>query len=305
MQKRYLSIATACLCLSTFLFLPGCGESLFKGLDGDTAARTAQEANENGDYDRALSLSQAIIDNPSASTEEKQAAYADKGVSLLAVHDISLLSLTTLLEGTAEENIVDALSSLFEISPSDSEEIAEAFNMAYTLGGGSLSSLSSAQLFAASPSSLDSNKQLLRGMANLSVVVKMTTRVFDVATNGTVTKTDEVDTYEEALDYLMGGSRTVFYYAENAIDGFTASNALTSYQLTQASKVRIAGLNIKNLYTAMNANATFTLKNYVNGTATTVTGEHAYEVSIPESGDARETNIKAALDKIFTYIKIN
>ena len=303
MQKRYMSIITACLCLATFLFLPGCGESLFKGLDGDTTSRTAEEANQNGDYARALALSQATIDNPNASTEEKQAAYAEKGSALLGIHAISPLSLTGLLKKTNEANIVDTLSTMFEITPSDSQEIADTFNTAYELGGGSLSALSSAKTSSGSESSLKTNKQLLRGLANLTVVVKMTTRVFDIATEGTVTKTSAVATYEEALDYLMGGSRTVFYYAENALNGFSSANALTQHQLQQAEKIRVVGLNLKNLHTAVKNRQTFRLHKYVNGTATPVTGIDAYSVALPESPDQRESVIIAALAKIFTYIK--
>jgi len=210
MQKRQFAIASVLLCMMGFVFLTGCGESLFKGLDGDTAATTAQEASDRGDFARALTLSQAVIDNPNANTQEKQDAYVQKGIALMGINNISLLSMTKLLEDTDDANIVTTLSNLFQITPSASEEIAETFNTAYTLGGGDLglSSLSSAHL-ATSSSTLDKNKQLLRGMANLSVVVKMTTRVFDIATEGTVTLiTDNVSSYSEALDYLMISTAT-------------------------------------------------------------------------------------------------
>jgi hypothetical protein len=306
MQKRYLSIATACLCLTTWLFLPGCGQNLFKGLDGDTAPSTAQEAAENGDYVTALSLSQTIIDAPDSSDPEKQEAYAQKGIALMGIHDISVLSLSKVLKDTGEENTVDTLSNLFQITPSDSEQIAEAFNIAYTLGGGQelgLTSLSATRLFSETP--LNPNKQLLRGIANLTVVVKMATRVFNIATDGQVTLTDATESYEEAVTYLMGGSRTLFYYAENAIDGLTKADIFTDYQLEQAQKIRIVGLNLKNLYTAIQTNGTFTLQNYVNAAASAVTGDDAYSIVIAASGTAREQSIKNALDSIFAYINEN
>ncbi len=310
MQKRYLSIATACLCLTTWLFLPGCGESIFKGLDGDTAPSTAQEAAESGDYAKALSLSQTIIDAPDSSDPEKQEAYAQKGTALMGIHDMSPISIASRLKDTEEDNIFDTLDYILPVTATESAEIADAFNMAYTLGGGDLglSSLSAAQL-ATSSSSLDRNYQLIRGVANLSVVVKMTTRVFNVANDGTVSFADETETYSSALDYLMGGSRTVFYYAENAMDAFNSADAFTEDQLAVANKVRVVGLNLKNLHTAkesVGAGRNFVLKYYTSGgSSANVTGTYARTIPIRSTVAGKEADIKAALDAIFAYISGN
>ena len=307
MQKRFFSIAVLCLCLSSFVFLSGCGESLFKGLDGDTEASTSSEANEDGNYTLGLSLAQKVIDNPNATDTEKQNAYVQKGIALLGINNMSVLSLAEILKETDEDNIVETLSAIFEITPSAAADIADAFNEAYTLGGGDLglSALSATQL-SSTASSLDSNKQLLRGMANLSVVVKMTTRVFNIASDGSVTLTEETASYSDALDYLLSGSRTVFYYAENAIDGFTSANAFTEYQLEQADKVRVAGLNLKNLYTAkeaIGAARLFTLRYYdTDGVSQNVTGNDAYTVTLRNTSVEEEADLETALDAIFAYI---
>ncbi len=293
MHKRYVSIACVLLGFLSIVGLTGCSENIFKGLDGDTSYKTASEAMDNEDYAGALAMAQSTIDNPSASNAKKQEAYALKGAALLGLNKIFLINTSLELQNmTATSNVVETLSSLFAITPSASAEIADAFNMAYELGGGSLTST-----LASTASTLSKDHQLLRGMANLSVAVKMTSRVLTIASNGTVNLAGDTASYAEALTYLMSGNKTVFYYAEHAIDGFTAANAFSNHQLEQANKVRIIGLNTSNLYTAYEDDATFTLQTYTDGTATDVTGDNAF-TNDPSS----ETNLEEALNSIFSYI---
>jgi hypothetical protein len=301
-KHRYISAMSLCVCFVAFVFLTGCSDNLFKGLDGDTSAETAQEASDNGDYVAALALSQAVINDPGATTQEKQIAYAQKGTALLGLNNISILSISSKLRDlsntpVSEQNFISTLSTLFPLTPSASAEIADTFNMAYTLGGGSLSAIS----LSSSGSSLDTNKQLLRGMANLSVVVRMTSHAFNIASDGSVSLAENFTSYSDALDYLMAGSHTVVYYADHAIDGFTAAEAFTSEQLEQARKVRIIGLNISNLQAVNNVPGTmFTLQTYENeGVSTTpVTGPNAYSAVVNT-----EAELQAALNSIFRYIK--
>lgn len=271
------------------LMLSGCGQNIFQGLAGESK-KSAESLLESGDFSGAIDKANATIATTQTG-EACQEAVSIKATALMgqsnslpkdalqAVSDISNKS----------DNIIATLDKAFPITPSNSVIVADLLNYADSLGSSTninvvpegFSSASSSrseisnQRINAIPNltlspSLNKTAQFRRGFANATVVIKMATQYLDItegSTGTTVTLNSTAKTvglHEEGIIiYLTNAPRSILYYAENGIDAFEKSNALSTSQLNSLRKIRSVGLNFNLLRTIHNnGSGTFTAVNY-------------------------------------------
>lgn len=271
---------------SVVLMLSGCGTNIFKGLDSTshgTAAEQARDAADKGDYTLALAQANKVLENGNSTVEEKIDANNIIGGSILAKNGITVLDVgVRILEfkkGTissengenANDNIVAALKSLVAtISTADMEAAAEAFNNAAdlqsTLGSESVGPRiivpQTIDNVVLSPT-LNKSVQFRRGVANATVVVKMATLYLDISVEGqgsVVLNSNALGlsiTPRDVVLYLGARPRSVFYYANNAVDAFTKSNVLSNGQLNGINSLKDVGTELDSLYTAALTNSSY------------------------------------------------
>lgn len=201
MKKCLLALASLCL-----FVVMGCGGSS-SALTGIAAA---EDALANGDYSTARTQAQAILDSETSTAEEQQRANLVIGAALLGeaevVGDDVLAAFEAATTGTLVYDLIP------DIDEDTAVDAADALN-----SGANPESRNIGRSITVS-----AEKQRLRSIANLSVVLKMLTRVFVIDIGGVTLV--EGYTIQDALDYLFVGSRTVAYYAANAADAAAAAD---------------------------------------------------------------------------------
>jgi hypothetical protein len=282
--------------LSTSLMLASCGDNVFKGYGEKTSQGTSVSALSNElDFANTPTAFESIATRASAQLEkdsltdtERQSYLVIQGTAILGAHDITILNVVDVLADLEDDSdVYEALRVLLgSISTTNLQLAADAINEANLLGGGlqpvSLLSEGASVFSSAEVPTLNNNKQLLRGVANLTVTVKMIIRVFSMD-NSSVELTDSVDSYVDAVSYLFGGSRTVKYYADNAIDAFTLAGGLTESELQTAQSVKDKMTALQALYVQINlADGVY----------------ESWPVGSNTESDTRETNIQALLTQI-------
>jgi len=252
-----------------FLLNSGCGLKFSKD---KTPREEAERALSNKDYATAITKAQIVLDDPSASEGDKQGAYLVLGKALLGKNNATPDEVKAAIEAgqTAHRNF-------FEVVPSwdTSDTAADAFNTAEEMGAER----------STEPSTINSTAQLNRMTANLTVVVKMFTRVLTIDSSATVL--NEGFTILDGLDYWFGGTRTVSYYVQNALAAM-AKTVLDDNTKDIINDVATTIENIRLINVARNGGDDFT---YDDGTSHTI------------NSSSTEMEIKAAID--FQIFELN
>ena len=267
------------------LLAAGCGQNVFKGLT-------------NVETESTVAQSDAVISNPSSTSAEKQTAYQNKGVALLVENGVSvgkILTKVALLNSDdgVTRNSFQQMNEILPLTPTAARECADALNSADALGSnGTPTPTIGVESVTLAPSA-NNNVQFTRGVANITVVIKMVSLVMTIESDGTPTLNRDISPdWATAITYLCSSSRGIYYYAANAKDAFIKSKALTSSQLTIVNKVAKAGEQMKALYTAYTNHTTFALVD-INGT--TVYTSTAFT----SSSSANEVLLQDCITRIF------
>lgn len=292
------------------LCLAGCGTNIFKGLSDEQLPKDTTKLIETGHYEEAIQAADAIIESSETTVEEKQKAYADKGLAILGKNNVSLgVIASTVGDYTTASDFLNGglakLTSQLLISNNDAIESADMLNAAFELSqSGTVTP--SIRIMSSLPAllapSLNKTAQFNRAFANATVVVKMGTRYLDITEEGvTLNSTAKAGdlTITDVFLYLNSGVRNVYYYSINAYDAAIKSNALTQSQLNAVKNALEANYNMHKLYKAYENNTAFTMVDiqdqnlnvYTSATFSGVTGE------------ARETLLKEALRAIYNHYK--
>ncbi|MSR88929.1 MAG: hypothetical protein EXS67_04680 [Candidatus Margulisbacteria bacterium] len=262
---------------SVVLMLSGCGTNIFKGLDGTshgTSVQQGKDALDKGDYSLALSEAEKMLSDPAVTTENKIVAYELKGQAILGQNNLTALDFAANLTkfndqtivdsglGNEQDNVVESLRSVVSAVPTqDMQNAADALNSAADLLGApsiDIDSVGRPVLHRASSSVYiprsDAYKKfaLIRGIANLAVVVSDLTTYFVIDTDAEtiefVSGYSE-ENVESILRYLATRVHTYVHNANDslrAIDGFPISDTIlekvhtaSKYMETLDQKVRL------------------------------------------------------------------
>ncbi len=300
-QKKSLYFTIPVLIAGLMLSLTGCEQNVFKSLVNDTEVTDTTALIESGHYTEAISQADETINDSSATPEEKQQAYADKGTAILGQNNVEFSSVLSVISEFTNEtintkNVFDMSQEKIPIDVDAAKSSAEALNTAdgYTFETLRLTS------FLNIPT-VNNNVQFTRGVANLIVVMKMCSLVMTVQSDSTVTlNVDIAPDWTTAVNYLTGSpTRTIYYYASNALDAFTKSNALTESQLNMIKKIVTATLNIKTLRTAFDNHTTFTVVDRMGASAGVYTSPQPFT----SNNLSNDTLLHTCLNEIGRYSK--
>lgn len=290
--------------------LTGCGQNIFKGMVPKATITDTRQLVDSGQYSDAIVQANKVITSTSATDAQKQTAYQDKGIAILAQNKLTFGKTVTLANQLSEAlKSTDAASSNLSvlkeetnsISLADAIESADALNEADRLGSISSSSLrtQSTSLLFAVP--LSENVQLTRAFANRVVVQRLllyATNVDDI--NSPQLNTDHFGTVGEALTYLCGSNRGLYYYMSNSRDAYIKANCLNSSDLKLLDKAYTGTLNTKALYVAFSTGTKFRVVNFDGSNADYYTMENAFS---GKQTAAEDKELKEALGKIRDYVK--
>ena len=238
--------------------ISGCGNSsLFKGLSGGgvplTGSAGATAALNNGDYATALSRAAEAIASPDTPTADLQEAYLAKGQALLGQAGVTAVDIATSIgDRSGNENTIDLIPTItLTVATASAEAINTAFSLTNTappdnnfgnptpVGGVVIATGLSG--FSLAPndilkintiSSITKDHYIARLVANLVVMVKMLTTVYDISSNGSIQIKDGY-TIKGSLDYLYDSRTRLMDYA--AVVAVTYQNC----GLSEASKATI------------------------------------------------------------------
>jgi hypothetical protein len=248
-----------CSALLITLILTGCGTNLFEGMvtqpEETNATKILENASTPEEFTKAIEIVDKVLEDPNATNNEKQDAYIVKSEAILGANEVSTLEIFSDV-GTMAQNADDSsnkenIFNLIQISASlaSVSDAADCINSANAV---SVQAITLAGTPALSPS-LDANQQMLRGIANSLVVLKIAQTVYSIDEEGEVTPKTGFETPVQQLDGLMdptGVNHSIAYYGTNAIEAFEAADAFTADQLEQITKLKDLGTKIDDLYTA-------------------------------------------------------
>lgn len=282
-KTRYKQILVG-LGLGLMLLSAGCGQNVFKSLT-------------NVETDDTVSQSQSVINSSTATAAQKQQAYIALANAYLDQNGVSLgkiLGKIALLNtgDSVTRNAFQQISSAISITPSSAMQCADALNSAEAYGVNGTATQDIGVTAVTAVSSVNMNVQFSRGIANITVVLRMISYCLTIDSDGTPTLNAGY-TWADTLTYLVGGSKGVYYYAANALDAFQKSGALTTDQLDILKRVTKVGSQLKTLYQAYQNGTTFVLQNYNNVTVYTSSTFSGL------SSSAKETLLETCFVKIF------
>lgn len=306
--KNCIRVGKTIIPILLLLCLTSCGTNIFKELTDEQLPNDTTALIESGHYEEAIAKADQIIDDANASLEEKQKAYADKGLAILGKNNISLGQIASVAGdfSTASDFLNGGLEQLtrkLPISSIDAQESADMLNAAYALSesGTITPSMGLSEVSSIAPS-LNNNAQFRRAFANATVVIKMATYYLDITENGatlnSLAKASDL-TLTDVFLYLNQAPRGVYYYSINAYDAAVKSNALTQSQLSSATDAIEAAYNMNELYKAYINGTTFTIKNRNGQNLNIYTSDTFFGLT----GNAKETLLKDALKEIYNYYK--
>jgi hypothetical protein len=258
--------------------LAGCGSNLFSGLAGSPSEENPTKLLEQGNYNKALEKANEVLDavTPSSDPTPVQEALVVKGEAILGQKNITAPKIfedfTALAESSdsssePSQNIFDVLeTTVKDASIEDLSSAADSLNSADAVAAYIAAASPRIQAMTSAPPNLNANQQILRGIANTLIVIKIVNTVIDVNSEGdiTINATLIPQTFANALDKMMnptGANHSVVYYGNKALDAFTAADAFSAKQLEEITKIKTAGTHIESLNTVVehptNTNWTF------------------------------------------------
>jgi hypothetical protein len=254
MKPTFSFFGLTAVCLS-LLLVSGCSSNIFKSLE-TAKQKTAAEAIRTGDFNSALSTSQAIIDS-GATGPVLQSALVDKGVAILGQQNslpyAVLPAVKTVADNpTSANTVIKVINDTVTIPLDKAQAAADALNYAQNLSSSSNISIQTVNVVF-SPS-LNASAQLNRAVANFTVVVKMTTLYLDISSNpltitlNSLALASDIKS-KDVVAYLSTPPKTMAYYLTNAIDAAEKANVLTTSQLNIVKKTQPFGPNLANLNT--------------------------------------------------------
>lgn len=292
------------------IILAGCSQNIFEGLSQETDSTDTTELVESGQYDEAISEAETVINSSSSSSEDKQQAYVDKGLAILAKNGIKLGEIGSIAANfsDADDLLNGGLAELSDTMPIELDaavESADCLNAAFALSesGTTTSSIGLSALTMPLAPSLNSTAQFRRAVANATVVIKMSTLYLDITENGATLNAIAKESNLDVIDvfvYLCGSSRNVFYYASNAYDAAVKSGAFSTNQLTTLTKGLEAAGNLRSLYRAYFTGTTFRLEDSSGNSLSVYTTPRSFSGS---QLDSDKELVKTALNEIYTYYK--
>ncbi len=215
--------------------LTSCGTNIFQGLAGEpekSLLESIEDASTTEDYNLLIEEADSIINSNSATNEEKAEAHLIKAEAILGKSGITAIDIMgDLASGiTNGNNPINTLATTTDIN--DLITASESITAASTLG---------------SPG--DENQNLMKGIVNTMIVMNTITEEFSIDENGNIE--NNVSSYSTSLDNIMyPGDQTdndILHYSEEAIGGFTNSNALTNEQNQQIQTISDQIELLKNL----------------------------------------------------------
>jgi len=287
--------------------LSGCGQNIFKGLAGDPN-RSSEELLKRGDFSAAIQKSDETLQRVQTGSEA-QNALAIKATAILGQNSSlpkDALQVVSDLTKDTSANIVSSISNSLPISATSAAQAADLLNYADALSSSTniivipteianLLSLSAIQRPISIQgvtnntlsASLNSTAQFRRGFANGTVVVKLVTQYLDITVDPNsasasvtlnATAISESKTARDVVLYLHNPPKSTLYYAENGLDAFEKSGALTTDQLKPFKRIKLLGINFDALRTIAlnNDSGSFVLKDEYGAT---ITGSKAFSTT--------------------------
>ena len=215
--------------------LTSCGTNIFQGLAGEpekSLLESIEDATTTEDYNLLIVEADSIINSNSATDEEKAEAHLIKAEAILGKSGVTAIDIMADLGSsiTNDENPINSLSTSIDIQ--DLITASESITAATSLGN-----------------SGDENQNLMKGIVNTMIVMNTISEEFSIDENGNVE--NNVSSYSTSLDNIMyPGDQTdndILHYSEEAIGGFTNSNALTNEQNQQIQSISDQIELLKNL----------------------------------------------------------
>ena len=200
-----------------------------------------ENASSIEDFNTLITEADKIISS-NASNEEKANAHLIRAEAILGKSEITPLDIMGKIATTVEENdnplnLLDTLAPIEDLLAA-SNSLTEADQLGY-------------------PGSED--QQLLKGIVNTMIVVNTITTTFEIDENGNSNLNYNENTYKDALEEIMFPDNTnktpssnIFHYSQEAVNGFTNSNSLTSEQETESQEISDNINKVKILHEELN-----------------------------------------------------
>ncbi len=302
--QRVQTVCLSALLVMGMSFLSGCGStSLFKNLSGggvqQSGAAGASQALDDGNYSVAIEKADEVITAPDASTADKQDAYMTKGQALMGQSGVTSVELAARFQEVTEGgSTTNVLTVVPEIEVSVATASAEAINTAFELTNTAMpdpdfgavatpntltaESISLASSGTQNVVTLNKDQYMARLVANLMVMVKMLTIVYDIAGDGSIElNTTYVETIQQSLDYLYPPDGRGLLYYGSVVDVTYPNCGLSTDNQSKISKAVKAVKNVSLINTARQL-----------GNASTYVGADGRRID----GNSSSSDIKAAVE---------